>query len=399
MFVSCENRPSHTAGAEPEWSTDFEAGAAVYLRYRKDGSIGFSIPEDPGGSQYLWFYFKVFNCGKDPLEFVLENAVGAHQTGRRWNITRPLFSADGRTWVHAEKTSYANAFGLASKLGLRPVFRFRSPIIADTLWVAYSYPYTSNDLKAFLETIKNSQGVAISVLGKSKEGRDIVRVQIAGDQLPDKEKKQSIWVVGREHPGETPVSYFCEGMIGALLHSAPGQQLRRVFDFTFVPMLNVDGVARGYYYHNAAGVNLSREWVEFKSTEARAVRNALTKDIQKRGARLLINLHSSNDPKKGHFFLVIPPDKLKRKDAEFQKRLLKASHKRHPQLQGRSTVSLYSLPGITGNALYRDFGLYSFYIESNYSRGVDGSTVTQESLREAGVALVETLAEVLMSEK
>lgn len=400
IVISCERNSTQTTGAEPKWSTDFEAGAAADIHYRKDGSIGFSIPKDPGGSQYLWFYFKVFNCGKDPLEFVLENAVGAHQTGRRWNISRPVFSSDGRTWVHAEETSYFNAFGLASKLGIQPVFRFRSPIIADTLWVAYSYPYTSRDLKAFLEPIEDSQGVAISVLGKSEEGRDIAMVQITGDQLPEKNKKQSIWIVGREHPGETPSSYICEGIIGALLGSASGSLLRDAFDFAIIPMLNVDGVAHGYYYHNARGVNLARDWVEPKSSEARALRDALIKNIQKRGIRLLINLHSANDPKIGHFFLVIPWDNLKYEDAKFQKRLLQAADKRHPQLQGHSTTILRGRRGMTGNAsaLYRDFGLYSFYIESNYNRGADGSTVTSESLREAGAALVEALAEVLTSE-
>jgi hypothetical protein len=404
--IGSKNGGAQSGTAEPEYSVDFEGGRAANFSYRDDGTIKFSIPEGPGGGEYLWFYFKVSNCGQEPLEFMIENAHGAHQTGRRWNITRPVFSADGRIWVRAQESSYGNAFGpaskLASKLGLisPPVFRFLSPIIADTLWVAYSYPYTESHLNSFLETIEDSEDVATTILGKSEEGRDIVMVHITGDHLPDKNRKQSIWIVGREHPGETPSSYICEGMIGALLGSASGSLLRDAFDFAIIPMLNVDGVEHGYYYHNARGVNIARDWLEPRSSEMRALRDGLIKDIRKRGIRLLINLHSANDPGKGHFFLVIPRDNLKYEDAEFEKRLLQAADKRHPELQGRSTVNLRGRIGSTGNAsvLYHDFGLYSFYIESNYSLGADDSTVTQKSLREVGGALIEALAEVLVSE-
>ena len=399
MVASCKNRSVYTNTTKFEWSTDFEAGAAENLHCRKDGSIGFSIPKDPGGNEYLWFYFKVSSDSKKPLEFVLENAESAHQTGWRWKISRPLFSTDGRTWIRAKETSYKDVFGLASKLGRRPVFRFRSPITADTLWVAYSYPYTNSDLTAFLKTIENSQNVAISALGKSQEGREIVKVQIIEDQVLDKEKKPWIWFIGREHPGETPLSFVCEGIIGALLNSIVGDRLRENFDFTLIPMLNVDGVAHGYYYHNASGINLSTDWVEFKSGEVRVLRDALSADIQNRDVRLLINLHSANDPTKGHFFLIIPSDKLKDEDAKFQKRLLLAADKKHPQLQAHSTVHLRTMSGITGNALYRDFGLYNFYLESNYSAGADGSIVTPQSLREVGAALVEALSQALVPEE
>lgn len=397
MFMHCKNKSAANPQTAPEWSTDFESGAGENFHYRKDGSIGFSIAQDPGGDQYLWFYFRIVNREKKQLKFTIENAAHAHQAGRRWNITRPVFSADGSTWVHADKFRYSDVTGIGSILGRNPQFHFQSPIDAETLWVAYSYPYTNGDLAAFLKTIDHRKEVTISSIGKSEQGRDIIRIDITGDT--ESNEKPRIWVIGREHPGETPQSFLCEGMISALLESAAGRELRTVFDFTFVPIVNPDGVALGHYYHNATSVNLSRDWEEFKSAEARAVRDALVNDIEENGVRLLINLHSSNDPTKGHYFLVIPEKYLNSEDAEFQKNILRAAAHKHPQLQGRATVSLYDFSDITGNAMYHDFGLYNFYIESGYNRGADGSMVTQASLRQTGAALVEILAEVLFSQK
>lgn len=116
--------------------------------------------------------------------------------------------------------------------------------------------------------------------------------------------------------------------------------------------------------------------------------------------RLMINLHSSNDPTKGHYFLIMSESELKPIDVKFQRSIFRAVNGIYPQLQGHSPVMLWDLlPGITANALYRHYGVYCLYLESNYSRGADGSMVTPESLRETGAALVEALAQVLVLEK
>ena len=389
VVICCsENQSSDIGAAELRWSVDFESGTAENFHYRDDWSIGFSIPYEPGGEEYLWFYFKLYNSAREGLEFVLENAAGAHQTGVRWDITRPTFSADGHTWFRAQEINYNGT-----------VFRFRSPIVASTLWVAYCYPYTNTDLASFVETIQNSNNINISVLGKSQEQRDIIAIHVIEDGDTHEIRKPLIWVIGREHPGETPLSYVCEGIVEALLHSTAGELLRQVYDFTVIPMLNVDGVFHGFYYHSAGGINLARDWIAFESPEASVLHDSLLEDIQAHGVRLLINLHSANDPTKGHYFLVIPEENLTYEDRQFQRQLLRAANNVNPQLQSYSTVNLLPYPGITGNALYSNYDLYSFYLESNYSRGADGSMVTRQTLRDVGAALVEVLAGVLEPEK
>ena len=52
-------------------------------------------------------------------------------------------------------------------------------------------------------------------LGTTLDGRDL-NVVVIGD--PAAEKK--IWVIARQHPGETMAEWFAEGMIDALLDAA-----------------------------------------------------------------------------------------------------------------------------------------------------------------------------------
>ncbi len=395
MFSNCAE-----TGDQAEmipFSTDFESGAAVEVQRLPDGSIGFAIPSDPGGPEYLWFNFDVPDSGGEPLQFTLLNAAGAHQTGERWSITRPVFSADGRTWVRAKEVAYSREFSLKKPLG-SSVFHFKSPIMADTLHLAYCYPYTLEMLQEFIDRVQNNPFFAVSKIGVTEQGRDIPLLQIGSPSKTALQSNPEIWIICREHPGETPASFVCEGLLEALLQHPAGARLRDHFTFDILPMLNADGVVHGYYYHNARGVNLARDWDALLSAEVRSLKSALDRSSAEKKLRLVINLHSSNDPTKGHFFLEMAAAELSAIDSDLQRSLIQCADGNDPQLQGHATVQLQNLPGITGNALYKNYGVYCWYLESNYSRGADGSEVTPESLRRVGLALVQALAEVLVPE-
>jgi murein tripeptide amidase MpaA len=61
--------------------------------------------------------------------------------------------------------------------------------------------------------------------------------------------KPTIFISSRVHPGETPASFVLDGIWSVLTDekSEQGQVLREKFVFKVVPMLNPDGVYRGYF--------------------------------------------------------------------------------------------------------------------------------------------------------
>jgi murein tripeptide amidase MpaA len=57
---------------------------------------------------------------------------------------------------------------------------------------------------------------AVGDLGTTVEGRDLNVVTVGAPG----EGKKSLWVIARQHPGETMAEWFVEGMLDRLLDSA-----------------------------------------------------------------------------------------------------------------------------------------------------------------------------------
>ena len=71
--------------------------------------------------------------------------------------------------------------------------------------------------------------------------------------------KPTIFLTSRVHCGETVASYFLQGMLDLLSSdSATSRALLENFVFKIVPVLNPDGVARGYWRTDCNSVNLNR---------------------------------------------------------------------------------------------------------------------------------------------
>lgn len=74
--------------------------------------------------------------------------------------------------------------------------------------------------------------------------------------------KKVLWVIGRQHPGETMASFWMEGFVQRLLdvHDPVSRALLNKVDIYAVPNMNPDGSRLGHLRANAVGVNLNREW-------------------------------------------------------------------------------------------------------------------------------------------
>jgi murein tripeptide amidase MpaA len=74
--------------------------------------------------------------------------------------------------------------------------------------------------------------------------------------------KRMIVISARVHPGETPASHSCNGVLKFLLSDDPrANAMREQFVVKVVPFLNPDGVSRGHFRCDQFGVNLNRVYL------------------------------------------------------------------------------------------------------------------------------------------
>ncbi|XP_078527951.1 cytosolic carboxypeptidase 6-like [Lissotriton helveticus] len=70
-----------------------------------------------------------------------------------------------------------------------------------------------------------------------------------------------VFITARVHPGETPSSFVCQGIIDFLVSDHPvARILRDHLVFKVAPMLNPDGVYLGNYRCSLMGFDLNRHW-------------------------------------------------------------------------------------------------------------------------------------------
>jgi cytosolic carboxypeptidase protein 5 len=77
--------------------------------------------------------------------------------------------------------------------------------------------------------------------------------------------KQTVFLTCRVHPGETPGQFVLNGIYKFLLDYETNPQsklLLNLFVFKIIPVLNPDGVYRGYYRMDTLNQNLNRYYLE-----------------------------------------------------------------------------------------------------------------------------------------
>lgn len=138
-------------------------------------------------------------------------------------------------------------------------YRGHTRASADVFWFAYFAPYSYERHQNLLATIAASPLANVSVIGRTLEGRAMDMVSVGTGA-------RKVWLIGRQHPGESMASWWMEGALRKLTDRAdPAMaRLRGLSTFFVVPMMCPDGAVRGHLRCNSAGTNLNREWGDQK---------------------------------------------------------------------------------------------------------------------------------------
>ncbi len=226
-------------------SSQFDGGNIECLDSSDPANILLSIRADNQSDFYQWFYFRAANVKDLDCRYLVTNAAGAAYT-RGWEGYQAVASYDREFWFRVE-TSYD---------GENLVIEHNSS--EDQVFFAYFAPYSMErhaDLLAFAQTSERCQA---ETLGLTLDGQTMDCLRF-GESLSG---RKVVWIVARQHPGETMAEWWMEGLVNRLVdHSDP--VVNAILDkavIYLVPNMNPDGSRRGHLRTNAAGSNLNREW-------------------------------------------------------------------------------------------------------------------------------------------
>lgn len=261
-------------------SSLFDSGAIEVLHQDDPANIQLRIPSDNAAEFAQWFHFRLQGAAGVPVTLRFMNASAcAYPKG--WDGYQVVASHDRQHWFRIA-TTYDGTVMTAS-----------TTPDTNSIYFAYFEPYSWDRHLDLIGSVAASEHVQAEHLGQTLDRRDLnlLRITDASSAVPEAQRKK-IWVIARQHPGETMAEWFVEGFLERLLDAddPSARVLLAQCVFYVVPNMNPDGSVRGNLRTNAVGSNLNREWLTptmEKSPEVFLVRARM----QQTGVDLCLDAH------------------------------------------------------------------------------------------------------------
>lgn len=255
-------------------SQNFDAGAIDVVHAVAADKIELKLRQDSNAEFMQWFYFRLQGARDQDATIRIVNA-GEATYPDGWVNYRAVASYDRENWFRVE-TEFDGK-----------VMTIKHTPETDSVYYAYFEPYSWERHLALLGSVEQSDQVRVEDLGNTVDGRDLNLVVVGNPSA-----KKKVWIIARQHPGETMAEWLVEGTLNALLDLA-NPIARAILDeavLYVVPNMNPDGSVRGNLRTNAAGANLNREWMT-PSIETSPEVYYVKKKIEEVGCDLFLDIH------------------------------------------------------------------------------------------------------------
>ena len=245
-------------GGKPTITTNFESGNINHIKNiqrKNDVNIILEIENEPYPSNTKkkyqnWFYFKSNDVQRKSITYTIQNIRIFDNDWRGFNV---CYSYDNKNWKRI-KTSF-------SKVNKTLTWKHKSS--KKNVFFAYYPPYTIEMKNKLINKYKNRKNVKHILLNKN-----IDTLLLGSGPL-------HIYIVARQHPGETIGSWMVEGFLNAYFSSKQRKIIEKTFTIVVIPMANPSGVKSGHWYTNKKGQNLNRSWRHNKTPETTAIKKLI----------------------------------------------------------------------------------------------------------------------------
>lgn len=239
--------------------------ASASLRIRMDNAAAFR----------QWFYFRCDGVHHRPLVLTLTD-VGSCSYPKGWNNYRAVASYDGIDWFRVP-TEYQNGNLIISHTPEE-----------ESVSYAYFAPYPLARRIELAQRVTLNGGI-IETLAVTPDGHDLLCLTFGTGPA-------QVWIIARQHPGESMAEWFAEGLVEQLLTRGDPAVVSLLEQATLriVPCVNPDGAYRGNHRTNARGADLNRAWLAPDrdiSPEVFAIRERMVAT----GVALALDIHGDEE--------------------------------------------------------------------------------------------------------
>ena len=226
-------------------SDKFDGGNISVIDASDPLNIQLEIKPDNASDFFQWFYFRLEGEVGQTCRVHIMNAGQASYTDG-WKDYAVCTSWSREDWFRTN-TEYNNG-----------ILSFDITLEQNAVYFSFFQPFSHERHLDLLSWAQEDARLSLETLGQSLDGHAMSLLHISGTDTP----QHTVWLIARQHPGETMAEWFIEGLLEALLDRDNSQatQLLQTTEFYIVPNMNPDGSVRGNLRTNAAGANLNREW-------------------------------------------------------------------------------------------------------------------------------------------
>ncbi len=231
-------------------------------------------PENTPINPSPWYAFKLWSDQPKSIHIELKYTYG-------FNRYTPKISSDGNEW------SVLNENLITKGKDSTSVF-LKVNVSKDTLWIAAQEIEDHRKVGMWIDSLANS-----SILihngnaGVSVQGRPLYFIDIY-----DKSTiiKPTIVILSRQHPPEVTGYYALKSFLNTIVEQGGENGFLKKFRIMVYPMVNPDGVDLGHWRHNTGGIDLNRDWADYKQQEVRNIANHLVHEVNKSKNNVILGL-------------------------------------------------------------------------------------------------------------
>ncbi|WP_299976292.1 M14-type cytosolic carboxypeptidase [uncultured Pseudoteredinibacter sp.] len=260
-------------------ASDFDGGNIVVKDATNPEQISLEIRRDIAADYFQWFYFSVSNCANQTMGFSLDNASKASYADA-WENYNVVASYDRENWFRVP-AQYQDG-----------QLKWQHQSEQGKVYYSYFAPYDKARHQQLLTTINSHKRCEQIDQCQTVDGHSVELFKFASSA--ENTTKRNLWLIARQHPGETMAEWFMEGLLEKLFAMPDSEALLMGADIYFVVNMNPDGSWAGNLRTNGAGTDLNRAWQDPSaeaSPEVLMVRNAMDRI----GVDMFLDIHGDEE--------------------------------------------------------------------------------------------------------